>query len=88
MNPAAIAPPRQPFHTLTPDWLKLDEWVETQVTRIHDIWKTAGRPYEVESGVPRSQSIASGKLQPPAAAAEKERQKELGWDVKDNVMEI
>lgn len=73
---------------LTPDWLKLDEWVGEQVERIHDIWKMAGRPYEANNGVARSISIASGKKQPPAAIAEKQRQKELGWDVKDNVMDM
>ncbi|GMK57377.1 hypothetical protein CspeluHIS016_0402110 [Cutaneotrichosporon spelunceum] len=74
--------------TVALHWLKADEWVEEQVERIHNVWKLAGRPFEANNGVARHISIASGKRKPEAAAAEEQRQKEMGWDVKDNVVDM
>ncbi|TXT10010.1 uncharacterized protein COLE_03944 [Cutaneotrichosporon oleaginosum] len=74
--------------TVALHWLKMDDWVEEQVKKIHDIWMLAGRPYEPDNGIARHISIASGKRKPEAATAEKQRQKEMGWDVQDNVEDL
>jgi hypothetical protein len=66
---------------LHPDWLKWDEWLIEQATRIKKIWADAGRPYKAGQGVDPAISIEKGKHQPEAAAKEKERQKAAGWDV-------
>ena len=49
--------------------------------KILKIWEDAGRKYEVGQGVEPRLSIEHGKVQPDAAAKEKQRQKDLGWDV-------
>lgn len=64
----------------------MDEWVAEQHDRILKIWADADRPYTHEHGVAMRLSIAKGKMITEGAKKENERQKEMGWDVKDNVL--
>lgn len=63
----------------------MDEWVEEQQARLHQIWADADRPYTHEHGVDPKLSIAKGKILPEDAQKEHQRQKELGWDVNGNL---
>ncbi|KAL7422144.1 hypothetical protein Q5752_002787 [Cryptotrichosporon argae] len=74
--------------TVALHWLKLDEWVVEQHARVLSIWAAAGRPYDAEHGVDPRVSARLGKQTPDEAQREHERQKELGWDVGDNVNDM
>lgn len=63
------------------DWLKHDDWYLNERKKILKVWADAGRPYEVGQGVDPAISRKKGENQPDAAAAERQRQKDLGWDV-------
>ncbi|KAL7418040.1 hypothetical protein BDY24DRAFT_335088 [Mrakia frigida] len=75
-NQLAYAP-----ETIALHWLKFDDWFRNEKAKILKIWEEAGRKYEVGQGVEPRLSIEHGKLQPDAAAKEKQRQKDMGWDV-------
>ncbi|WWC70617.1 uncharacterized protein I206_104568 [Kwoniella pini CBS 10737] len=73
------------LETVALHWLKLDEWVIEQHKRLHELWDSSNRPYDIENGIPPIQSIFKGKQTPESAQKEHERQKELGWDVGGNL---